>query len=200
MGPLEDDAIWQTDNMTGVRRFLERTHRLYFPEQEHEAAEVVPEELDKLMHKTIQKVTEDLDQMHPNTAVSQMMIYTNEATKLGYIPNEHKPILARLLSPFAPHLAEEFWEDNWQKGSVTQADWPEFDAEKIIDKQAEIPVQVNGKVRAVVTVRAGASEAEVRAEAMEKDGVAKYTQGMDVVKVIFRTDKMLNLVVKPLST
>lgn len=198
IGPLEDDAIWQTENMSGVRRFLDRVYRLYFPNQKHKDASVVPETLEILLHKTIAKVTEDLDNLHPNTAVSQLMIYTNEATRLGYIPTAHKSAFARILAPLAPHLAEEFWESMGKKGSIAHAPWPEFDESKTIDQEVEIPIQVNGKVRAVIKVPAGSSEASVRATAMDQDPIAKHTQGMDIVKVIFREDKMMNLVVKPL--
>jgi len=196
MGPLEDDAIWQTENMSGVRRFLERTWRLYFSDKSVKQGEV-PLQLDRLLHKTIQKVTEDLEQIHPNTAVSAMMIFVNEATRVGFLPDSMKRPLALMLAPFAPHLAEEFWESLGQKTSIAHAPWPSFDPEKVIDKNIELPVQVNGKVRGVVEIRAGASENEARMVVENAEHIQKYLEGFDIVKVIFKTDRMLNFVVRP---
>lgn len=200
MGPLEDDAIWQTENMSGVRRFLERVWRLYFPDdtaKKTPAAET-PLQLKRLYHKTIQKVSEDLDAMRPNTAVSAMMIFVNECTKLGAMPEDMKPGFARLLAPFAPHLCEEFWQVALhKKSSVAQAEWPWFDPEMTVDDNINLPVQINGKTRAVIPVRVGASEDEARGVAEDDDKVKKYVDNMDIVKVIFKTDRMLNYVVRP---
>jgi leucyl-tRNA synthetase len=197
MGPLEDNAIWQTENMAGVRRFLERVWRLYFPEREVAPIDVVPDELDKLMHKTIQKVTQDLEDIHPNTAVSAMMIFVNEATKLGIMPTPMKSAFARLLSPFAPHLAEEFWSSLGNKESVALAPWPQFDPERTIDREIEIPVQLNGKLRGTVIAPVGADEYTVRALAEGNENLQAHLAGMQIIKVIHKVDRMLNLVVKP---
>ncbi len=197
MGPLEDNAVWQTENMAGVRRFLERVWRLYFPEKAVEAQDEIPEDLDRLLHKTIQKVSQDLDEIHPNTAVSAMMIFVNEATKLGYLPAPMKGVFARVLAPFAPHLAEEFWASLGHSESIALADWPEFDPEKTIDRDIELPVQLNGKLRGVIVAPVGADEATVRAIAESNEAIQGHLEGMQIVKVIHKTDRMLNLVVKP---
>ncbi|MEZ0371303.1 MAG: leucine--tRNA ligase, partial [Candidatus Sericytochromatia bacterium] len=196
MGPLEDDAVWQTENMSGVRRFLERVWRLYFPEKAVKEGEV-PLQLERLMHKTIQKVGEDLEQMHPNTAVSAMMIFINEATRVGFLPAAMKSPFVRILAPFAPHVAEEFWEALGNKGSIAQAPWPEYDHEMTLDKEIEIPVQINGKMRGTIMARAGASENEARQVAEEAEHIRKHLEGFEVAKVIFKTDRMLNFVVRP---
>lgn len=196
MGPLEDDAIWQTENMSGVRRFLERVWRLYFPEKKVKEGEI-PLHLEQLLHKTIQKVGEDLEAMRPNTSISAMMIFANECTRLGYLPQSMKSAFARLLAPFAPHLAEEFWESLGNKESVVLAAWPKFDPDKTVDKEVNMPIQINGKTREVMAVRVGASENEVRGMADEDPKVRKYIDDMEVVKVIFKTDRMLNYVVRP---
>lgn len=196
MGPLEDDAVWQTENMSGVRRFLERVWRLYFPEKPAKDGEV-PIQLERLFHKTIQKVGQDLEDMHPNTAVSAMMIFINEATRVGFLPAAMKNPFARLLAPFAPHLAEEFWEANGNKGSIALAPWPEFNHEMTLDKEIEVPVQINGKMRGTILARAGASENEARQVAEEAEHIRKYLEGFEIAKVIFKTDRMLNFVVRP---
>lgn len=196
MGPLEDDAIWQTENMVGVRRFLERVWRLYFPERDIPPQEV-PESLECLLHKTIKKVTEDLEAIHPNTAISAMMIFVNEATRIGWFPESMKNRFARLLAPFAPHLAEEFWASLGQEGSIAWAEWPSYDPEKTIERNIEMPIQINGKLRGVIHVPVGADEATVRALAEADANISKYLQGQQVVKVIHRVDRMLNLVIQP---
>ncbi|MGV3525693.1 MAG: leucine--tRNA ligase [Candidatus Sericytochromatia bacterium] len=197
MGPLEDDAIWQTENMSGVRRFLERVWRLYYPEKPVSKDTETPLQLERLLHKTIAKVSDDLDQMHPNTAVSAMMIFVNEATRVGFLPEHMKAPLARLLSPFAPHVAEEFWESLGHKTSIALAPWPSFDPEMVLDKEIEIPVQINGKMRGVIMARAGASENEARQVVENTEAIQRHLEGMEVVKVIFKTDRMLNFVVRP---
>lgn len=195
MGPLEDDAVWQTENMSGVRRFLERVWRLYFPEKPVKGE--TPLQLERLMHKTIQKVGEDLEQMHPNTAVSAMMIFVNEATRVGFLPDNMKAPFARLLAPFAPHVAEEVWEALGQKTSIALAPWPQYDPEMTLDKEVEIPVQINGKMRGTIMARAGASENEARQVAEDAEHIQKYLEGFEIAKVIFKTDRMLNFVVRP---
>ncbi len=196
MGPLEDGAIWQTENITGVRRFLERAWRLYHPEKPVKA-DHIPVQLDRLLHKTIQKVSEDLDAIHPNTAISAMMIFVNEATREGFLPDGMKAAFAKLLSPFAPHIAEEFWQQLGNKGSIALAEWPVFDPEKILDTDIEIPVTINGKMRGKIPVRAGSNETEARRIATADEKVGKFLAGFEVVKVIFKTDRILNFVVRP---
>lgn len=196
MGPLEDDAIWQTENMTGVRRFLERTWRLYFPEggKQAPAASI---QLERLYHKTLKKVGEDLDLMHPNTAVSAMMIFINEATREGGMPNVFKKGFAQMLAPFAPHLAEEFWASTGEKESIALSKWPVYSEAKTMDSEIEIPVQVNGKTRGKIFVKAGCTEASAREAANNDEKLEKYIKDFEVVKVIYITDRMLNLVVRP---
>ncbi|PKL75061.1 MAG: hypothetical protein CVV27_17300 [Candidatus Melainabacteria bacterium HGW-Melainabacteria-1] len=182
-----------------MRRFLERVWRLYYPEKatKDPSHQDVPLQLERLLHKTIQKVSEDLEQMHPNTAVSAMMIFINEATRIGFLPESMKSPFVRLLAPFAPHLAEEFWETIGGKGSIALARWPEFDVEMTLDKEIEIPVQINGKMRGTIMARAGASENEARQVAEEAEHLRKYLEGFEIAKVIFKTDRMLNFVVRP---
>lgn len=196
MGPLEDDAIWQTENMTGVRRFLERAWRLYFPEGGDKAPSSSVQ-LERLYHKTIKKVGEDLDQMHPNTAVSAMMIFVNEATREGGLPHAFKKGFAQMLAPFAPHLAEEFWASTGEKESVALSAWPVYSEAKTVDTEIEIPVQINGKTRGKVLVKAGCTEAAAREAANNDEKLEKYIKGFEVVKVIYKTDRLLNLVVRP---
>lgn len=196
MGPLEDDAIWQTENMVGVRRFLDRAWRLYFPEGGDKAPQASVQ-LERLYHKTLKKVGEDLDQMHPNTAVSAMMIFVNEATREGGMPHAFRKGFAKMLSPFAPHIAEEFWASTGEKESVALSAWPVYDEAKTVDSEVELPVQINGKTRGKIFVKPGCTEAAAREVAENDEKLEKYIKGFEVVKVIYKADRLLNLVVRP---
>ncbi len=196
MGPLEDDAIWQTENMVGVRRFLDRAWRLYFPEGGDKAPQASVQ-LERLYHKTLKKVGEDLDQMHPNTAVSAMMIFVNEATREGGLPHAFRKGFAKMLSPFAPHIAEEFWASTGEKESVALSAWPVYDEAKTVDSEVELPVQINGKTRGKIFVKPGCTEAAAREVAENDEKLEKYIKGFEVVKVIYKADRLLNLVVRP---
>jgi len=197
IGPLEDTAIWQTENIPGVRRFLDRTWRLFFNEDGFvETTDTIDIEFDKLLHKTIKKVTEDIEHIHLNTAISQLMIFVNEATKLKVIPKEALSVLARLISPFAPHLSEEFWSALGNTESITYAEWPKFDPAKTVDNNVNIAVQVNGKLRDLVDVARDSEKEVVESMAKESSKVNNHLEGKTIVKVIFVKNKLLNFVVR----
>lgn len=198
IGPLEDNAIWQTESISGVRRFLERTWRLFFPENQANRENTVSEaELNKMLHKTIQKVTEDLEGITLNTAISALMILVNEATKCQHLSVAFLEALARLLAPFAPHLAETFWEKLGHTPSVTAAPWPTFDPALVVDQEVTIPVQINGKVRGRLTLPINTAEASACQLAQAEAVIARHLEGVTIKKVIFVANKLLNLVVQP---
>ena len=200
VGPLEDDAVWQTENIAGIRRFLERAWRLLFPEDPEKACKKgeeyeLPEAFARLLHKTIKKVTEDIDRLQMNTAISALMIAVNEATKLPRVPYTVISTMARLLSPFAPHIAEEMWETLGGEDSIANAPWPEFDPGKIVDDVMKIPVQINGKLRGVIEVERGLGEEEIKNAALKDDRVLQHLQGAVLRKVIYVPNKLVNFVV-----
>ena len=155
-----------------------------------------------LLHKTIKKVGEDIENFHFNTAVSALMILTNELTDYK-VKNSAWPFnednLARLLqilAPFAPHLADELWEKLGRADSIFTSSWPEYDHKLIKDDLVNLVVQINGKLRATLMVAAGISQEEAMATAQQNEIIKKWLDGKEIVKIIFVAGRLLNIVVK----
>jgi leucyl-tRNA synthetase len=191
MGPLEATKPWNTSSIAGVRRFLDRAFQVA---QRASADAPLEGETERLVHKTIKKVGEDIDAMRFNTAVSAMMVLSNELVALGAIPKRAAEVLAQLVHPFAPHLAEEMWEMLGNAPSVQAAAWPAFDPAKCIDAEVEIAVQVVGKVRGRLFVAREASQDDVVALAKELSGVQQHLEGKTIRKIVYVPGKILNLI------
>ena len=205
MGPLDRDKPWSTTAIEGVYRFLQRTWRIFVDEGDEESpssarknlfsdVQPTPEDL-KIIHKTIKKVTEDIENLRLNTAISQMMIFVNHMTRQKDKPVACLKPFVQLLNPFAPHLAEELWELLGERASLTYSAWPVFDPAIAKDDQVTIAIQVMGKTRGTVEVEPGADQASVEKLAKEITSVANQMQGKQIRKVIFVKDKILNFVV-----
>ncbi len=194
MGPLEQMKPWQTSGIEGVRRFLDRAFSALALGNVSADA---PYDLEtkRLVHKTIKKVTHDIEAMRFNTAISTMMVLIRQLGGLPKVPLEAARVFALLLSPFAPHLGEEIWQRLGFATSLAHEPWPTFDAELVKDDVIEMGVQVNGKFRATVTLPVDATEEVARAEAMRDAKVASYTDGKTIKKVIYVPGKILNLIV-----
>jgi len=191
MGPFSEAIPWSTTGVIGVRRFLEKVWNL----QDDVSDKIKNEELTRLLHKTIKKVGEDIEETKYNTAVSAMMIFVNEIQKAGGASKEIYDGLMILLSPFAPHIAEELWERTGHKNSVTLQPWPEYDAELARDELVELPVQVNGKLRGTIEVSPDLSEDELKERALADTNVQKFLDGKKVKKSIYVPGRMINFVV-----
>ncbi len=190
MGPLQQEKPWSTDSIKGIWRFLERIWRM--------ASKVVPADnsdatLYSLLHKTIKKVTEDTERLAYNTAIAQMMIYTNALNKCDTIPRELWDPFVRLLSPYAPHIAEELWSLLGNNPSIARAEWPRYDAEAIKEDIITIAVQVNGKVRSQITVSTDESKQSVLDHA--KRALGEFLAGREVKRSIYVPNKIVNFVV-----
>ena len=196
MGPLDKVKPWSMQGVEGVFRFLQKAYRLFLDPANY-LPEGTPEdqELTKLLHKTIKKAGEDIEQMHFNTAISQLMIFNNLAVKKGKVAKSTAQTLALLLAPFAPHFAEELWSKFHQE-SLAYAPWPSFDPALAADDLISFPVQVNGKTRAVLEVAKDIDQASFLALAKADPKVAKFLEGKKLVKEIFIPGKICNLVVK----
>ncbi|MGE0788638.1 MAG: leucine--tRNA ligase [Sandaracinaceae bacterium] len=193
MGPLEATKPWNGDSIHGVRRFLDRVYALAMRElAEGEGDDAVQ----RLTHKTIKKVSDDIVAMRFNTAISAMMVMQKELSALDAPPKASVEALAQLLHPFAPHIAEEIWEHLGHAESIQLAHWPAFDPARCEDEVVEVPVQINGKVRGRVTLPKDADEATAVAAAMADEGVAKQLENKTLVKRIFVPGRILTLVVK----
>ena len=195
MGPLEATKPWQTSQLQGVVRFRDRVYGLVNGAVSEDPVEGT---LLREMHKTIKKVTADIASMNFNTAISCLMIFTNTLTSLkGPVPREALRTLVHLLSPFAPHLAEECWMQLGfanDKG-ITYEPWPRFEEELCVDTTAVIAVQINGKVRAKIEMEKDLPESEAISLALQQQGVTKFTEGKAIKKTIYVPGRILNLVV-----
>ena len=194
MGPLTMSKPWSTQGTIGVYRFLDRIWRIATEKRIEDVA--VPAELEKLLHKTVKKVTNDTATLNFNTAISQMMVLVNEMNKLEVVPKKVLETLTLLLSPYTPHLAEELWSMLGHEPSVANAKWPEYDEALCAEDTIEMVVQVNGKLRARIPMPTTASKDEMLAEAKRNAKIVPYLEGKSLVKEIVVPGKLVNLVVK----
>ena len=187
MGPFNQAINWNTNGLVGTRRFVEKVWRLKEKVGEKEGS--------NLVQKTIKKVTEDIGEMRFNTAISQMMILVNELEKEEKISKNDFEILLKILAPFAPHFTEELWAQLENTNSIHLERWPEVDLSKIEDEEVKIVVQINGKVREVVTFPKDSSEEAVKAGVTALPGVIKWIGGKEIKKVIYVKNKIMNFLV-----
>jgi leucyl-tRNA synthetase len=191
MGPFDQAIAWNTDNMVGARRFLERMWRL---SERAEDSRPSPA-LDTLTQQTIKKVGDDIEALKFNTAVSQMMILVNALEQSESVPLDLCKTLVRLLAPFAPYIAEELWERSGEDASVHKEAWPVYDESKVQVSEIVLAVQVNGKLRGKLFVDAELSEAEIEKRAQELPEIQKWTKGKSIQRVIHVSGRLVNLVV-----
>jgi len=199
MGPLEVSKPWNMAGVTGVSRFLERLWAI----SEKPVSEAIPgseqaggAELQKLLHRTIEKVTKDTSTLNFNTAISAMMIYSTELAKLAEIPRAMWEPLVIMAGAYAPHLGEELWEKLGNKKSVSQSQWPSFDPTLTVFDEVTIVVQVGGKIREKFTAAAGTAKEELEKTALALPGTQKWLEGQTIAKVITVPDKLVNIVLK----
>ena len=194
MGPFDQAIPWDTKGVVGVRRFLEKVWSL-LNSDEIKISDEMDEELEILLNQTIKKVSEDIEEMKFNTAVSQMMILLNKIFEKKLATKELWEKFLIILSPFAPHIAEELWSQLGNKKSIGEEDWPKYDDSKIQNKTVEIAVQINGKVRAKIILPANASEEEVIHAVQNNPQAQKYLAGKEIKKTIFVPGKLISFVI-----
>ena len=204
MGPLEATKPWSMSGVEGVSRFLGRVWRMIADDRADDiqlndaVCDGEPDsEQTRLLHFTIKSVTEDIEKLSFNTAISRMMEFTNAVGQAESRPKSLLEPFVLLLSPFAPHLAEELWQLLGHDQTLAYEPWPEYDESQLVTSTIEIPVQVNGKLRGKVTVETEADEAVIQAAAEADEVVARHLEGWDVVKVIVVPGRLVNFVVKP---
>ena len=197
MGPIEAMKPWSSKSVEGIARFLDRVWRLYTHEDGALAlTETAPApEMQRVLHQTIAKVGADIEALKFNTAIAQMMVFVNEMNKSESRPRAIFEPFVLVLSPFAPHIAEELWAKLGHTDTLAYAPWPTFDPALLVDDTVTLAVQVNGKLRATLEMPRGADQAAVQAAAFADERVARYVTGASIRKVIHVKDKLLNVVV-----
>lgn len=192
IGDFEQSAPWNTQSIKGCKRFLER----FFGLLDMVTDEPATQEIERLVHKTVKKVTLDIDSMKFNTAIAAMMTLINEMYAAGRVNRGDLAVFTRLISPFAPHIAEEVWERIGGAGLVSLAPWPEFDEEKTVDDTVKVPVQINGKVKSVIDLSKDLDKDAALAAARSDPKVSEAINGKTIVKEIVVPGKIINIVVK----
>ena len=200
MGPLDQSKVWNTADIVGVHRFLNRLWRVVFNEDTGELRVVdaePSEDLGRKVHATVKRVTESMEAMHFNVAIAAMIELNNELVKLDAPPRSAVQTLVQLLGPIAPHVAEELWQElgHDQHHYLADADWPTWDESKLVLDTIEMPVQVNGKLRAKINIPADADQATIETIAKEDENVRAHLDGKTIRKVIVIKGRLVNLVV-----
>jgi leucyl-tRNA synthetase len=200
MGPLEEMKPWSTRGVEGVFRFLNRVWRLYVDDDGNLHPDLKPAPVDadveRTYHATVKKVAEDIEGLRFNTAISQMMIFVNEVMKAEVRPSQLLEPFVLVLSPFAPHIAEELWQKLGHHTSLAYEPWPVYDPTKLQQTTVEVVVQINGKLRAKLMVAMDTPEHELETMCLADDNVKRHLDGKQIVKAVIVKNKLVNLVVK----
>lgn len=200
MGPLDASIAWSENGLDGSRRFLDRIYRLFVDEETNVVNEKVQdkenEELEVSYNYTVKKVSEDIESLQFNTAISQLMVFVNDCYKVEYIPRKYALGFIQLLAPFAPHLAEEMWEIYGGEESLTYVPWPTFDESKLEKDTVEIVVQLMGKVKTKLEVKKDLTPAELEQLVLENKEVKELLEDKQVMKVIVVPGRLVNIVAK----
>lgn len=197
MGPLDASIAWSENGLEGSRKFLERVWRLIVDEEgklRDRITTINDGSLTKVYNQTVKKVTEDYNQLHFNTAISQMMVFVNEAYKAESLCYEYVEGFVQLLAPIAPHISEELWEVLGNKDGISYVTWPTFDEAALVENEVEMVIQVNGKVRSKVTVALNEDKAIIEKLATEDALVQDFISGKTIRKVIVVANKLVNIV------
>ena len=192
MGPFDQAVSWSDDGMVGPLRFLEKVWKIGTNLEKNSAQD---SSILKLLHKTIKKVTEDIEAMRFNTAISSMMILATEMEKAEKLDAKSYKLFLQILSPFAPHITEELWSIMGEKKSINLSTWPTWDEGLIVDSEVKIIIQINGKMRGEMMVGVNVAEEEIKKMAVENEAVLKYVSGQEIKKVIYVKNRLVNIVI-----
>ena len=199
MGPLEESVPWDEKGLHGANKWVQRVWRLLMDDNNHLRDRVSTfndGKLTKVYNQTVKKVTEDYERMHFNTAISQLMVFVNEAYKVGDLPVEYMKGFVKMIAPIMPHMAEELWSQFGESDTVTYQPWPTYDPKALVEDEVEMIVQVNGKVRAKIKMAKDTDRDEAQQLALANEHVKKFTDGKDIKKVIVVPNKIVNIVAK----
>lgn len=194
MGPLEVSKPWSKNGVEGAKRFVQRVWN-FFTETEN-LTDDNDGSLTKVYHKTVKKVTDDFEKLAFNTAISQMMIFVNEVYKVGKCPKEYAEGLIKMMSCITPHVGEEIWSIFGHNETIAFEPWPSYDESQLVEDTVEVVVQVNGKLRAKLSVAVDADKDSVIAQALADEKVKEFTDGKNIIKQIYVPNKLVNIVAK----
>lgn len=197
MGPLDASIAWSEDGLSGAHKFIKRIWNLLIDDQDRLRDRVTTENdgsLDRIYNQTVKKVTDDFEQLHFNTAISQMMVFVNQCYKADALPLEYVEGFVKLIAPLTPHIAEELWTKLGHVGSIAYVQWPTYDKSKLEEDTAEIIVQVNGKLRAKLTTPKDITKDELEKQALADEKVQHHLEGKTVRNVIVIPGKLVNVV------
>ena len=193
IGDFEKAVPWSENGVKGCRKFLERAWKLQDIVQD---GEEYSKELESMIHKTIKKVTNDFETLKFNTGIAQIMTLVNEFNGNGKMTKKDMETFLILLNPVAPHITEEIWQNLGFEGYVYDSNWPIYDEAKTIDDEVDLPIQINGKVRATIKIAIDEEEEDIFNKAIENESVKKYIEGKSIIKKIYINGKIFNIVVK----
>lgn len=192
MGPLDAMKPWSTKGLEGAKRFLERAYRLVTEVAKIDNENTKP--LEKIYHQTVKKVSDDIEILHFNTAIAQLMIFANEAYKNPNMPKEYLEGFVKMIYPFAPHMGEEMWQFLGHKDTITYESWPTFDEQKTAEEKILIVVQINGKIRDKIEASPELSKEELEKLALDSPKVKQYLDGKQPKKIIVVPNKLVSIV------
>ena len=199
MGPIEESVPWDEKGLHGSNKWLHRVWRLLMDENNHlrdRVSNYNDGKLTKIYNQTVKKVTEDFERMHYNTAISQLMVFVNEAYKVDDLPVEYMEGFVKMISPLVPHMAEEIWSHFHESDTIAYQPWPTYDENELVEDEVDIVVQVNGKVRAKIKMARDIDQQDAEDIALADDNVKAHVAGKEVVKVIVIPNRIVNIVVK----
>ncbi|MGE5704479.1 MAG: class I tRNA ligase family protein, partial [Clostridia bacterium] len=199
MGPLESAKPWSDNGVEGSHRFLTRVWRMFFPEEGVLNPKIQDTEgsdsFKRVLHKVIKAVSTDLENLRFNTAISQLMVFLNEANKETVLPKKAMEQFILLLAPLAPHIAEELWEKMGHNNTLSYEKWPEYEEAFTIDNEVEIAVQVNGKIKDRLVVPTGADQESLKEQALALETVREAIEGREIKKCIVVPNRLVNIVI-----
>jgi leucyl-tRNA synthetase len=198
MGPLEAQKPWNTRDIIGMSRFLASVWRILIGDDDNPrlSADAIPPEIDRRMHRAIKKVADDIAALRFNTAIAELIELKNEMAHLQGVPRELAENFTLMLSPLAPHLAEEIWHKLGHEKSLARRPWPTADQSKLVETSVELPVQVNGKLRGKIVSAVDATQDQVFAAAESTAAIKPWLEGKNIVKRIYVPGKLISFVVK----
>lgn len=194
IGPFNQTVVWNTNSIIGSRRFLERVWKAWLKVSNSDEKKSSPE-FESLLHKTIKKISEDIESMSFNTAISSMMILVNELEGTEYVSKNDFKMFLQILAPFAPHITEEIWNNLGEQSSIHLSSWPKWDKKKIIDEMIKIAVSVNGKVRAEIMIPTDITEEEVKNITLKNEQILAWIENKEIKKIIYVPNRIVNIVV-----